>query len=204
MVLPLPSSAFSSSTAPCTMQECATVAPGPTSTTASGAPCRTELSCTLAPSRTMIVQMSARSTAPYQTLAPFSMVTSPISVAVGATKASGWTVGRLPSNSKRCTQPRLVGFGHFSGWFLRRLRSNRLERIRVAVVGARVRPLHRDRARDGQARRCLQGVLDGHLDRLGDAGQVDQLTGPARCLFQRPCRPRAHQDLPVLGDAAQA
>src|SRR5581483_3954783 len=48
----------------------------------------------------MIVQMSARRTTPYQMLAPFSTVTSPIRVAVGATNASGWTLGRLPSNSK--------------------------------------------------------------------------------------------------------
>ena len=37
----------------------------------------------------MIVQMSARSTAPYQTLAPLSIRTSPINVAVGAMNASG-------------------------------------------------------------------------------------------------------------------
>ena len=57
----------------------------------------------LEPSRTTIVQMSPRRTAPYQTLAPFSTVTSPIRVAVSATKASGWTRGRLPSNSTMIT-----------------------------------------------------------------------------------------------------
>jgi hypothetical protein len=98
-VLPLPTRARSATTAPWTTQVWATVAPGPTSTIWSGPAWRTELSWTLAPSRTTIVQMSARSTAPYQTLAPFSTVTSPIRVAVGATKASGWTVGLLPSNS---------------------------------------------------------------------------------------------------------
>ena len=72
----------------------------------------------LAPSPMTIVQMSARSTAPYQMLAPFSTVTSPIRVAVGATKASGWTVGRLPSNSNS-------GMGTFhttSGSAIRRAR----------------------------------------------------------------------------------
>ena len=98
-VLPLPTSAFSPTVAPCTTQEWAIVAPGPTSRSVSGPACRTELSWTLAPSRTTIVQMSARTTTPYQMLAPFSTVTSPIRVAVGATNASGCTVGRLPSNS---------------------------------------------------------------------------------------------------------
>ncbi len=55
-------------------------APAPISTTESGVPWSTELSWMLAPSRTTIRQQSARSTAPYQTLAPFSTTTSPIKV----------------------------------------------------------------------------------------------------------------------------
>ena len=96
----MPTSACSPTSAQCTTQPCPTVALRPITRVSPGAACRTELSCTLAPSRITIVQMSARSTAPYQMLAPCSTVTSPIRVAVGATNASGWTVGRLPSNSK--------------------------------------------------------------------------------------------------------
>src|SRR5947208_6787665 len=55
----------------------------------------TTLSCTLLRGPTRIGSVSPRSTAPNQTLAPASIVTSPISVAFGATKASGATRGRL-------------------------------------------------------------------------------------------------------------
>ena len=79
---------------------------GPTVSTSPGAACRTELSWMLEPSRTTIVQMSPRRTAPYQMLAPASTVTSPTRVAVAATKASGCTTGRLPSNSNRFTRSR--------------------------------------------------------------------------------------------------
>src|SRR5882757_11491745 len=57
----------------------------------------------LARSRTMIGPQSPRSTAPYQTDAPASIVTSPIIVAVGAMNASSAIVGRWPSNSKLTT-----------------------------------------------------------------------------------------------------
>ncbi len=63
------------------------------------------MSCTLAPSRTTIEQMSARSTAPYQTEAPASTTTSPMSVAVGAIHASGWTCGDLPSKANNGMGP---------------------------------------------------------------------------------------------------
>ena len=46
-----------------------------------------------------IAPKSARSTAPYQTDAPASTVTSPTSVAVGAIQASGWTRGARPSKA---------------------------------------------------------------------------------------------------------
>ena len=41
--------------------------------------------------------VSPRSTQWYQTLAPSPSSTSPITAAVGATKAVGWTTGHLPS-----------------------------------------------------------------------------------------------------------
>jgi hypothetical protein len=58
----------------------------------------TVLSWMFAPARIVIVPRSARITAPYQIDTPASTTTSPTSVAVGAIHASGWTVGRLPSN----------------------------------------------------------------------------------------------------------
>ena len=80
-------------------QPCAIVAPGPMSTGMPGGACSTLQSCTLAPSRTMIGAKSARSTALNQTDAPASTCTSPISVAVGATKAVGSTTGDRPSKA---------------------------------------------------------------------------------------------------------
>jgi hypothetical protein len=49
---------------------------------------------------------SARTTAPYQTDACASTVTSPTSVAVGAIHASGWTSGVLPSKENSGTRLR--------------------------------------------------------------------------------------------------
>jgi hypothetical protein len=46
---------------------------------------------------TRMVLVSPRSTQPYQTLAPSPISTSPITAAVGATKAEEWTTGSLPS-----------------------------------------------------------------------------------------------------------
>ena len=66
---------------------CAIVAPAPISTGA--APCTIAPSWMLAPARTTIGAKSPRSTAPYQTEAPASTVTSPTMVAVGAMNASG-------------------------------------------------------------------------------------------------------------------
>ena len=93
---PLATNASSSSTAPCTTHWWATVAPRPISVVTSGGQCSTEPSCTLARSRTTIGPQSPRSTAPYQIEAPDSTLTSPMSVAVGATNASSAIVGRLP------------------------------------------------------------------------------------------------------------
>ena len=53
----------------------------------------------------MIGPKSARSTAPYQTEASSSIVTSPTMVAVGAIQAAGLIVGWWPSNEKSCTRP---------------------------------------------------------------------------------------------------
>ena len=64
------------------------MAPAPT-TVACGDVWITELSCTLAPAPMTIGPKSARSTTPYQTEASASTVTSPMSVAVGATHAAG-------------------------------------------------------------------------------------------------------------------
>ncbi|GLW77437.1 hypothetical protein Aglo01_19190 [Actinokineospora globicatena] len=58
----------------------------------------TVLSCTLAPAPMTTGPKSARMTAPYQTEASASTVTSPIRVAVGAIHADGSTMGLLPSN----------------------------------------------------------------------------------------------------------
>jgi hypothetical protein len=63
------------------------------------AACRTQLSCTLLPAPTTMGPKSARSTAPYQTLAPAATVTSPTGTAVRATKAPGSITGRHPANS---------------------------------------------------------------------------------------------------------
>src|SRR5439155_12021960 len=90
-VHPLATRHSSSSTAPWTTHRWATVAPGPTSVGAPGGPWTIEPSWTLAPARTMTGEKSALRTAPYQTEASASTTTSPTSVAVGATKASGWT-----------------------------------------------------------------------------------------------------------------
>src|ERR1044072_2124190 len=75
-----------------------TVAPGPISQTPSPT-WITELSCTLAPARITTAPKSARTTTPSQTEAPASTVPSPISGAVGAIHADGWTTGLLPSNA---------------------------------------------------------------------------------------------------------
>src|SRR4051812_46163784 len=75
-----------------------TVAPGPTSQTPSPT-WITELSCTFAPARITTAPKSARMTTPYQIEASASTVTSPTSVAVGATHADGCTAGLLPSNA---------------------------------------------------------------------------------------------------------
>jgi hypothetical protein len=60
----------------------------------------TEPSCTFAPRRITIGEKSARTTAPYQTDAFSSTVTSPMMLAVGAINAVGWILGVFPSNEK--------------------------------------------------------------------------------------------------------
>lgn len=69
-----------------------------------------QLSCTLLPAPTTIGPQSARSTAPYQTLAPGCSVTSPTTTAIGATKHSSSTTGRWPPTaaiSARCAMSSL-------------------------------------------------------------------------------------------------
>ena len=95
--MPLPTRHSVSSTAAWITQPWATVAPAPTSAGPEGVVWMTALSWTLAPARMAMGAKSPRSTAPYQTEAPASTVTSPTSVAVGATKASRSTRGRRPS-----------------------------------------------------------------------------------------------------------
>ena len=104
-VAPLPMSASAPITQPCTTHRCPTVAPSPTSVTGSGPPCRTDPSWMLAPRRTMIGPKSARSTAPYQTEASSSTVTSPTRVAVGAIQAVGLTTGASPSKENSGIRP---------------------------------------------------------------------------------------------------
>src|SRR5690242_5716593 len=105
IVHPLATRASSSSTAPCTRHWCATVAPRPITVVTSTVVWITDPSCTLAFARTRIGPSSPRSTAPYQTEAPDSMVTSPITLAVGATHASAAIDGRLPSYSNSIVGP---------------------------------------------------------------------------------------------------
>src|SRR3954447_12876615 len=103
----LPTSASSPIVAPCTTQAWPIVAPVPISVTMPFGECITDPSCTLAPARTTIGPKSPRRTTPYQTEAFSSTVTSPITEAVGATKAVGWTIGDFPSKEKSGMAPRL-------------------------------------------------------------------------------------------------
>ena len=88
-VLLLPTRHSSPSVAACTRQRCPTVAPGPTSTPATGVTWITAQSCTFAPRRITIGEKSARITVLYQTEAFSSTVTSPMMDAVGAMNAVG-------------------------------------------------------------------------------------------------------------------
>src|SRR3954471_4707360 len=120
----------------------------------------------LAPARTTIGAKSARSTAPYQTDAPASTVTSPTSVAVGATNASGCTVGRLPSNAN-------------SGMSARRRRAELAGDVR-GDVGA-VRRSVRDRVLleyECVRRRHPVALLRGQVERL--PGDVQRAVGDER------------------------
>ena len=96
-VHPLAISASSPTVAPCTTHRWATVAPAPISVGVFGWPVQDRPVLDVGAGPHDDREKSARSTAPYQTEAPASMVTSPTSVAVGATKASGCTVGAFPS-----------------------------------------------------------------------------------------------------------
>src|ERR1700691_4163807 len=113
-VAPLPTRASAPMTAPCTTHRWPMVAPAPISVTGSLPPCSTDPSWTLAPRRTMIGAKSARSTAPYQTEASSSTITSPTRVAVGAIQAVGLTTGWRFSNEnsgtrQSCTPARDTG-----------------------------------------------------------------------------------------------
>ena len=78
---------------PCTMAPCPMDTPRPTITSSPGPVCSTALSCTLEPSPMTMCPVSARSTAPYQTLQSFFSSTLPASVAFSATKAAPKSAG---------------------------------------------------------------------------------------------------------------
>ena len=94
---PLPTRHSSPSQAACTVQLWPIVAPAPTSTPWAPLTCTTAQSCTLAPRWMTIAWKSARTTALYQTEARSSIVTSPMTTAVGAMNADGCTRGCFPS-----------------------------------------------------------------------------------------------------------
>ena len=62
--------------------------PGPMTTSSPGPVCTTAPSCTLLPAPTVMRPVSARSTAPYHTLASRSSRTAPASTLPGATNAA--------------------------------------------------------------------------------------------------------------------
>ena len=78
---------------PCTTAPCPTDVPRPTVTSSPGPVCSTALSCTLEFSPMAMRPVSARSTAPYQTLLFFSSRTLPASVAFSATNAAPLSAG---------------------------------------------------------------------------------------------------------------
>src|SRR5437763_11363511 len=81
-------------------------------------------------------------TAPYQTDAPSSTITSPICVAVGAMNAVAWTRGVRPSNENRGTgPPRCRPLGRSA------------ERVAVCAGAAADRDRNLGRVADRRARR---------------------------------------------------
>src|SRR5437870_13792410 len=96
-VAPLPIKHSSPSDAAWIVQLWPTVEPAPISVPPRGVTWTTAQSCTLAPRWTTIGLKSPRSTALYQTEARSSIVTSPMTTAVGATNAVGGLLGLLPA-----------------------------------------------------------------------------------------------------------
>ena len=88
----------------------------PTDSGTPGSACNTHPSCTLLRSPTTMVSRSARSTAPYQTLASAPIVTRPMSRAPGATKAVPETSGRSWPSMSNGGRPVP---GRCAGWLLR-------------------------------------------------------------------------------------
>src|SRR3954471_20583721 len=81
-----------------------TETPSPSTTGLPLSTWKTQLSCTLLRAPIVMGSLSARNTAPYQTLAPAPIVTEPARVALGATQASLATCGTL-SPSAICMSP---------------------------------------------------------------------------------------------------
>ena len=73
---------------PCTTAPWPMLTPGPMTTSSPGPVCTTAPSCTLLPAPTVMRPVSARSTAPYHTLASCSSRTAPASTLPGATNAA--------------------------------------------------------------------------------------------------------------------
>lgn len=92
-IAPMPIRQPSSRVAPWTTARWPMVTSAPISTGWPGSPWSTAPSWTLLPSPMTIGQTSARATAVGQRLAPAASWTSPISTALSATQASGWTDG---------------------------------------------------------------------------------------------------------------
>ena len=101
---------------PCSVALWPMVTSEPTDSGTPGSACKTQPSCTLLRSPTEMVSRSARSTAPYQTLASAPIVTRPMSTAPGATKAASETSGRSWPSASGGGRPVP---GRCAGWLLR-------------------------------------------------------------------------------------
>ena len=103
---------------PCSVALWPMVTSEPAGSGTPGSACNTHPSCTLLPSPTTMVSRSARSAAPYQTLASAPIVARPRSTAPGATKAVPETSGRSwpgASNGGRPVPGRCAGW-LLTGW----------------------------------------------------------------------------------------
>ena len=126
---------------PCSVALWPMVTSEPAGSGTPGSACNTHPSCTLLPSPTTMVSRSARSAAPYQTLASAPIVARPRSTAPGATKAVPETSGRSwpgASNGGRPVPGRCAGW-LLTGW-AGRSRAARSRRRRMPSRNGRRSP----------------------------------------------------------------